>query len=110
MSRNTASRRKRIGEVLFVTVKQPRRSLKRTFFVPTMAVVLSGSTVWPGAAGEPDPGDLVSMLDRGAIVEAMPWRVRNPDRILRRRLGKHDNVGGSATRISTRLSSLWSER
>ena len=54
-----------------MTVKHPRRWLKRAFFVPMMAVVLSGSTVWSGAAGEPDPGDLVSMLDRVAIVEAM---------------------------------------
>jgi hypothetical protein len=71
MSRNTASRQERIGEVLFVTVKHPRQSLKRAFFVPMMVVVLSGSTGWSGAAGEPDPGDLVSMLDRVAIVEAI---------------------------------------
>jgi hypothetical protein len=34
MSRNTASRQERIGEVLFVTVKHPRQSLKRAFFRP----------------------------------------------------------------------------
>jgi hypothetical protein len=71
MSRNTASRQERIGDVLFVTVKHPRQSLKRAFSVPMMAVVLSSWTVWSGAAGEPDPGDLVSMLDRVAIVEAI---------------------------------------
>jgi hypothetical protein len=71
MNRNTAGRRERIDQVLFVTVRHPRQSFKRAFFVPMMAVVRSGSTVWSGAASEPDPGDLESMLDHVAIVEAM---------------------------------------
>jgi len=36
-----------------------------------MAVAFFGSTSWSKAAGEPDPGDLVSMLDHAAIVETI---------------------------------------
>ena len=36
-----------------------------------MAVAFWGSTAWSGTVGDPDPGDLVSMLDHAAIVEPM---------------------------------------
>ena len=48
-----------------------RRPIKPTFFVLMIAVALFASTAWWEAAGEPDPGDLVSMLDHAAIVETM---------------------------------------
>ncbi len=47
------------------------RLIKRAFFVLMIAVAFFGSTAWSEAAGEPDPGDLVSMLDHAAIVETM---------------------------------------
>ena len=43
----------------------------RELRVPMMVVVTLGSIVSLGAAGELDPGDLVSMLDHTAIVETM---------------------------------------
>jgi hypothetical protein len=45
--------------------------MKPAFFALVRAVVFSGAAVWPVATGEPDPGDLVSMLDHAAIVETM---------------------------------------
>ena len=71
MSRNTARRRERIVRVLFVPHKRSSQLIKRAFLVPIMTVVFLGWTAWSGRAGEPDPGELVSMLDHAAIVETM---------------------------------------
>ena len=71
MSRNTARRRERIVPVLFVPHKRSSQLIKRVFLVPIMTVVFLGWTAWSGRAGEPDPGELVSMLDHAAIVETM---------------------------------------
>ena len=57
--------------MLFVLYERRARPIKPAFFVPMTAVAFSGSAVWSVAAGEPDPGDLVSMLDHAAIVETM---------------------------------------
>ena len=45
--------------------------MKLALMVPIMAVVFLSWTAPPGRAGEPDPGDLVSMLDHVAIVETI---------------------------------------
>jgi hypothetical protein len=57
--------------VLFVPYERRMRPIKRVFFVLMITVAFFGSTVWSEAAGEPDPGDLVSMLDHAAVVETM---------------------------------------
>jgi hypothetical protein len=57
--------------VPLVPYERWRRPTKPTFFVLMIAVALFASTAWWEAAGEPDPGDLVSMLDHAAIVETM---------------------------------------
>jgi len=59
--------------VLFVPYERWTRTrpIKRVFLVLMVAVAFFGSTAWWEAAGEPDPGDLVSMLDHAAIVETM---------------------------------------
>jgi hypothetical protein len=54
-----------------MTDKRSRQFVKRAFLIPMMAVAFWGSTARSGAAGEPDPGALVSMLDHAAIVETM---------------------------------------
>ena len=56
--------------MLLVPRERRTRHIKRAFFV-MIAVTFFGSTAWSEAAGEPDPGDLVSMLDHAAIVETM---------------------------------------
>src|SRR5262249_570246 len=57
--------------VPFATHQRSRRLIKRALLVPIISVVFLSSTAWSGGAGEPDPGDLVSMLDHAAIVETM---------------------------------------
>jgi len=71
MSRNTARGRDRIVRVLLVTYERWGRLIKCAFLVPIMTVVFLGLTMWSGRASEPDPGELVSMLDHAAIVETM---------------------------------------
>ena len=71
MNRNTARKRESIERVLFVPHKRSRQLIKRAFLVPIMTVVFLGSTAWSGRVGDPDPGELVSMLDHAAIVETM---------------------------------------
>src|SRR5215469_15467693 len=61
----------------FVTRQRPRRLIRRTLLAPIMTVVFFCSTAWSGSAGEPDPGDLVSMLDHAAIVETMAVACEN---------------------------------
>jgi hypothetical protein len=46
------------------------RPIERAFFV-IIAVTFFGPSAWSESAGEPDPGDVVSMLDHAAIVETM---------------------------------------
>lgn len=57
--------------MLFVLYERRARPIKPAFLVLMTAVAFSGSAVWSVAAGEPDPGDMVSMLDHAAIVETM---------------------------------------
>ncbi len=57
--------------MLFVPYERWTRPINCAFFVLMMAVAFFGSTSWSKAAGEPDPGDFVSMLDHAAIVETM---------------------------------------
>ena len=76
MSRNTARRRERIERLLFVTHKRSGQLNKPAFLVPIMTVVFLGSTAWSGRVGDPDPGELVSMLDHAAIVEILTAYVR----------------------------------
>jgi hypothetical protein len=71
MSRDVAGRCERTVRVPFVTYQRSRQLIKRALLVPIMSVVFLSSTAWSGGSGEPDPGDLVSMLDHAAIVETM---------------------------------------
>lgn len=57
--------------MLFVPCERWTRPIKRAFVVIMLAVAFFGSTAWSEGAGEPDPGDLISMLDHAAIVETM---------------------------------------
>ena len=57
--------------MLYVPYERWTRPVERAFFVLIMAVAFFGSTAWSEATGEPDPGDLVSMLDHAAIVVTM---------------------------------------
>jgi hypothetical protein len=57
--------------VLLVPYERRRRSIRRTFLIQLTAVAFVGSIAWSEAAGEPDPADLISMLDHAAIVEAI---------------------------------------
>ena len=54
----------------------PRRPIRRALFVPIMTVLFT-STAWSGSTGEPDTGDLVSMMDHAAIVETMASACEN---------------------------------
>ena len=45
--------------------------VRTILLIQLMALALLGWIAWSAAAGEPDPGDLVSMLDHAAIVETM---------------------------------------
>jgi hypothetical protein len=54
-----------------------RRPTRRALLVATTTVVFFGSTAWSSSAGEPDPGDLVLMLDHAAIVEMMALACEN---------------------------------
>jgi accessory colonization factor AcfC len=57
--------------VRFVTDERWGRPVRRAFLIQLAAVAFLGWIAWSEAAAEPDPADLVSMLDHAAIVESM---------------------------------------
>jgi hypothetical protein len=57
--------------MLFVIDAHWRRPLRRAFLFQPMAAAFLGWIAWSEAVAEPDPADLVSMLDHAAVVESM---------------------------------------
>jgi hypothetical protein len=57
--------------VLLVTDERWGRPVRRAFLIQLTAAAFLGWIAWSEAAAEPDPADLVSMLDHAAIVEPM---------------------------------------
>jgi hypothetical protein len=48
-----------------------RRPIRHALLIQLIAAAFLGWSAWSEAAAEPDPGELVSMLDHAAIVESM---------------------------------------
>jgi hypothetical protein len=71
---------------------------------------VSGSAMWSVAAGEPDPGDLVSMLDHAAIVETMALACEDSRPDLVAAFKEAQQRWWSGMPKSIRLSPAWSVR
>jgi hypothetical protein len=86
------------------------RDLSSAHFRPDDRCPCFGSTACQEAAGEPDPGDIVSMLDHAAIVETMALACEHSGPDLAQHSRKRNNVGGSGMPKSITPPPAWSVR